>query len=391
MFSRFWVKALLAVLLLCVLPERVSAYGDGAFLSLQERQLLLLANEARCNVAQALSECKRCGEASCYETSLAPLYEDGNLSRAARFHAQIMHESSCFEHHSPCKLKDDVGKTYPGCHQASCACKGEVLCDNLGDTAYERTRKFYTKSKTIGENIAMSTMKDAEYLFKIWLLEPSTTTQCVATEKNGHRWALLYKDFDRTGLGFWEGYAVQNFAAQGSVPKSAMSSGVHFERPWGVLFKAHWYWPEELADFQLNIDGQCVPMAVSRQGAGLVLAYEGVGLKESFSYRFEAQDKSGKIHYYPSKGALVRGGVATWTEKKLKGCAGLKKGARGEELEQKKPAQFVPGRGVGEQSEKNPCDACIECGACRLRTACKVVDGVEKDCITSAHCEQCPL
>ncbi|MFA5625181.1 MAG: CAP domain-containing protein [Bradymonadales bacterium] len=368
----------------CGASSQLFAYGEskGDFPTLEERQLLLLANEARNNTTLALTDCKQCGEAHCYKEHLPPLYYDYELSRASRFHSQIMAETECFEHRSPCVLKDKIAQSYPSCKTTRCACKSDVVCDNKGDTAFTRVRKFNKKFQVVAENIAMSTLKKAEFLFKVWLWEASPSKECKANDMNGHRWTVLSEDYNRTGLGYWKGYATQNFSHLAEPAPSPISAGIHFEKSWGLLFKAHWYSDLELSDFKLNIDNQCVSMSILSQGAGIVLAYEARELPAKFNYRFEAQDKSGKTHYYPSKGALQRGGHATWTKKKLKTCA---KDAELNELR-----AFRSSITEQERAAEKPCDACADCGSCRLEENCTFIDGVKNECKTTVHCENCP-
>lgn len=285
------------------------AYADGTAIqgdapSWAERVILLLTNEARCDPVATLKDCKNCAEKSCYKKPLPPTTWSHELARAARFHSTNLSSAKCFDHNSPCQLREDISTLYPDPCDGSveCACVGEVKC-NAGTNTFKRISYFGQSGS--GENIAMGN-SDPKRSFMQWYWEKSESSTCGFSMENGHRYSILNPENVKVGVGVVGTMNTQDFGR--GTAQSGFSSGIHYPNAAGMVeFKTHYYSAEqELKVAALNWEGECKSMKRSlgtKQNGVYSVSFDVQAT--CVPYYFQGISQDGSAIRYPAKGRLL--------------------------------------------------------------------------------------
>lgn len=295
----------------------------NGFPSWAERVIHEWINRARVDPQLEMARCgAACAEAACYKPS-APLGWTEALNRAARFHADEMAQQRYFAHDSACRLVTNIDKLYPvACDGAAlCACVGGASgCTNGGCTSWNGRVGLFGAGAA-GEIIAST--PEPNDAFYLWLFERATTLQCGFTAQNGHRW-LIFQSGGSVGIGVSDS-AVGDFS--GGAAPYRIPSGSHYPRQAAAVEAwANWYDARAPRSASVVVDGQCLPMRLSRgtpvNGAWSATV-SGVGT-ECHRYYFSFTDAAGIEVTYPVTGSLGIGNssCADWnTSRQLARCA----------------------------------------------------------------------
>lgn len=280
---------------------------DG-FPNWQERVLHVWTNRARVDPATDLASCTVCPDSGCY-SPVAPMIQNHELTRLARFHSDHLVRGGCgLQHDSPCDLVSNLGSQYtPGpCNgDPSCACDtGTHGCGSVGTIIWDRFARFSVTGGARAENIARGRSDPVDTFYQ-WLHEPHSSATCVSTPTNGHRWSILSGNYRSIGNGkaqtgnTW----TQDFWSNGTV--DGLVGGVHYPQTGSSLdFRANWHRSGAPTTAQVNIDGTCSSMSLERGTAasGTYLAnVSGLG-GGCIRYYFHFTQGS-ENHFFPTTGA----------------------------------------------------------------------------------------
>lgn len=320
-----------ALLGLSTFSRPAAAYGEekNGFPNWGERVIHEWTNRAHVDPQAELSTCgANCPEISCY-SPIAPVAWSEAINRAARFHADEMLAQDFFAHDSQCSIVENISSLYPAtCKgQQSCACQGgSASCSGACPGPSERMSLFGASGGA--ENIAWSQPGDPDKIFKMWILEHSTTSACEFTGENGHRWNIL-KNTGTLGTGVvvasGKFMAVQDFSGDGAPPK--VPSGSHFPRQAAsVEAWANWYSNAAPKAAVVNVDGACTTMTKKR-GSDTNGAYSATltnAASGCHRYFFRFTDSSNAVVDYPTTGTLGIGpdSCADWQDGAHNACAG---------------------------------------------------------------------
>jgi hypothetical protein len=296
-----------------------------------ERVLHEWVNRARVAPQVEMAACgSNCPDAACYSV-VAPLIWNGNVARAARFHADEMLQQSYFAHPSACTVVSNINSLYPGsCNgSAACACVGGTKMCNPTCTAWNARIALFGTSGG-GENIAGG-YGSVDSAFYAWLHEPATSSACVFTMENGHRWNILTQG-NAIGMGVSSALYVNDFGGSNSpIPK--IPSGAHYpQQASPIEFWANWYDTAAPSAASVDVDGVCQTMSLSRgTGTNGAWSVSVTGLQTGcHRYYFTFRDSSGTEITYPSTGSFGIGtsGCADWDATRPASCTGGPAGPR---------------------------------------------------------------
>lgn len=319
--------AVLVALVATLSPVVAGAVGEsiGGFPNYHERVLHQLVNRSRVDPQLALAGCgANCSEAVCYGP-IAPLYYEGALNRAARFHADEMAAQGFFGHDSTCTLVDAIAETYPDTCDgaAACACIGGVsTCMPTCDTAQERVSKWGVAQ--LGESIAVGV--SPEVVFDGWLFQDAKgVVDCQLHPDNADRIGLLTLG-SSIGFGVAGGYTVAEFGSPGVEHKIA--SGSHWPREGPTVeVWANWFEPINglPKSARVNVDGVCSTMELARgdsSNGAYTVTLDGLE-PGCHRYYFEFIDGDGITVTYPTAGSLGIGpeqSCPDWAEERPFEC-----------------------------------------------------------------------
>lgn len=291
--------------------------------SWNERTLHYLVNRARSDPQADLATCSQCAEAACYGPR-PPLGWSYELARAARFHSANLSACGAFSHTSPCTLVADLGARYtPGpCDgAAACACEGGATpCTCQGTCTDSTTRVSLFGGSGEGENIA-SGSTDPNFVFDLWLREPSVDPTCGFSNENGHRWNILAQQ-GFIGIGCSGAVCTQDFGTPGELGK--ITVGTHSPRTGTVQFMAHWFDSAAPRQARVNLAGQCAELARERgvSGANSTWVLPNQAIAGCTRYAFVFTDAQGKEVRYPTTGAFGVDCATDWDATELPSGAG---------------------------------------------------------------------
>ncbi|HWL85662.1 MAG TPA: CAP domain-containing protein, partial [Polyangiaceae bacterium] len=301
-----------ALLAISAFSQTASAYGEekNGFPNWAERVIHEWTNRAHADPQAELQSCpgNDCAEKSCY-SPIAPVAWSEAVNHAARYHSDEMLAQDFFDHPSKCSIVTNISSIYPAsCKGAvSCACQGATqTCSGACPGPSQRMSLFGASGGA--ENIAYYTGGgDPDGIFKLWIDEASSTTECKFTGANGHRWNLLTNK-GSVGVGVVNGskyMATMDFSGDGSPPK--IPSGSHFPRQSGsVDVWANWYDGAAPKSSMVNVDGRCTAMSRAR-GSDTNGAYQATLTSVASGchrYFFRFTDSSGAAVDYPTTGTL---------------------------------------------------------------------------------------
>ncbi len=290
--------------------------ADG-FPNWEERVLLELTNRARVDPQLEMTQCgSNCAEAACY-TVQNPLYYRRELGRAARFHGAFLTANGYFAHETRCNLVAGIEQLYPNTCDgaASCACVGGALTGACPPNPASQCTSAAARVGTFGggyQGEIIAGGSSPNQAFYLWLYESAMgNTTCQFTLDNGHRWLLLTSS-SNVGFGV-DGQFVGDFGG-GAGETHKIASGTHWPRQAATVEAwANWIDSAGPNSALVNVDGECVPMALTRgtgtNGAYLAnLSSVGAGCSRYF---FLFRDSNDQIVTYPETGSLGIGPAAT--------------------------------------------------------------------------------
>ena len=254
---------------ICLTPTAAWAYGegDGDLPSSEERAVHLFTDRLRVDPDATDSEFSN-------YPPVAPLIFNQDLTEAARFHADDMAESDCFQHES---------------------------CDGTEFSA--RLQRYYS-GFAFGENIALGSPDAQSVVFEGWLYSPP------------HRDNMLKTDWRELGTGHAVGEDnlprwVQDFGSRGTEVEPITTSASHWPlRPAAesdLRFYLAVYDPAGEPDgATLFWRGTTLSMHIDRGTDGKqTYVIDGTsGPENCQSYYFELRRADGSSVLYPSEGSL---------------------------------------------------------------------------------------
>jgi hypothetical protein len=303
------VFAVMGVVCFLAFPLAGSGEAVNGFPTWEERVIHQWINRARVEPQYEMSRCgAACAESACYKPN-APLFWAEALNRAARFHADEMVQQGFFGHDSQCAVVPNIDNLYPvGCNgAASCGCTGGAVgCAGGACTSWHSRVRLFGAAPS-GEIVASPA--DPNQAFYLWLYEPASINQCGYNAYNGHRYLIL-ESTGGVGVGV-SGYSVADFGG-GGVPYR-IASGSHYPRQAATVeVWANWYDTQAPRAASVVVDGQCIPMRLTR-GSGTNGAWSatvsGVG-SGCHRYYFSFIDASGAEVTYPATGSLGIGATS---------------------------------------------------------------------------------
>ncbi|MBK7860115.1 MAG: CAP domain-containing protein [Archangiaceae bacterium] len=232
----------------------------------------------------------------------APLYWDLGLNQSSRQHSQEMADFNYFAHTS---------------------------LD--GGSPFVRIAQYYTRSGTLGENIAAGTHGSEVQAMIQWLCDaPQGSSPCCVDGQNcdGHRASIMSNGFHAMGSGYgfsasstYDHYWTQDFGGLAAPPAPPLVDGTHLLiGNSSTRFIANFYATAPAQAVKVVIDGVQNSMAVdlgdATRGTWFVLTTRGTACR---SYYFLATTSAGLTWRYPAAGAFrTRGeGQAACTEEYL--------------------------------------------------------------------------
>ncbi len=306
-------------LLCCCVSSTAFGYGEDGDIPIPyaARATHLMTNEARTAPRIAMSNCGgNCSEGlECYAEVLHPLYWDAKAFNASQFYAQMMTETKCMQHNSPCTLLSSIVTDFPGkCGGSpSCACKeGKISCGSNKGSASDRL-KLFTGSNQYGENICGSGSIDC--ISRLVNEDNAGNKKCEFTwnydtfKGNGHRWNLFDAHYKTVSVGA-AGYIVQNLGSRDATETNALTAGSHYVKDGKLWFKTHYYsTSDDVKKVVASVGGQCVTL---KKTVGLSLKNVVFGtsnisndIEPCTPYFFESLDASGKTSRFPTTGSLL--------------------------------------------------------------------------------------
>ena len=308
--------------------HRAYAFGEAinGYPNWSERVLLEWLNRARSDPQADLAGCSSstCAEKACYTSAVPPRYLIDDLEHSSRFHSTAMMLNTFFSHPTQCTLKTNIDSLYPAtCDgSASCMCTQGALTTNqsLWTDPFTRIGYFGQANVAASEIIAAGYSGPNDTFYNGWLYEPSSNAACGEhdNQDNGHRFIILYNGFgENAGAGYvprsgsapYQSYATMDFA--GTAPAHPkIPSGSHYPQQAATVDAwANWYDTAAPILHQINVDGVCSNMALTR-GSATNGAYHatisGVGTG-CHRYLFTFTDSGGHVVHYPTTGSLAIG------------------------------------------------------------------------------------
>jgi hypothetical protein len=333
-------------LLVAGVALRAHATGEAVngFPNWSERVLIEWMNRARSAPQTDLAACPTgyCLDSACYANPSPPRYETPNLDNSSRYHSSELYVDDFFDHYSECTLVSNIATLYLSQPQqcngtASCACtsKSRNAGFGKGTNPWDRMTLFGASNNPAGEIIAAG-YTDPNDTFYQWLYERADSSSCAFDEANGHRYLILINGDGQnagagvvlnTGLPGYSSYSTMDFSGTASShPK--IPSGTHYpEQQASVQAWANWYDTAGPTVHQIDVDGVCSNMALTR-GTTTNGAWEatvsGVGTG-CHRYVFSFADSMGQTVVYPTTGSLAigNGGASCpdWSSATVAPCA----------------------------------------------------------------------
>ena len=274
-----------------------AGYGDktNGLPNWQERAILVLTNACRMSPMQY-----RDAYVGAYTILLPenypavrPLYWNLALNTSARFHA--------------IQMADTCGMTHNSCN---------------GESFLTRIQKYYTKSSTVGEDIATG-YATPQATMKQWIMDATNNipavdlSMCGTARCDGHRANIMSKGYREMGTGYDSGaiqykyFWCQDFGGGKAEFNNPIVSGVHVFLDAGkTTFMANFFdsigKPQEASVY---VDNQKTAMTLlmcaDSAGTYSVALTKGSACRY---YYFSFTDSKGKAWRYPETGYLVTQG-----------------------------------------------------------------------------------
>jgi hypothetical protein len=225
-----------------------------------------------------------------------PLFWDPGLNQSARAHSVDMALTPCFQHDS---------------------------CD--GTSIWVRIGAYYTRSGTLGENIAAG-YADARAAMNAWLCDASGGVCCAdGASCDGHRRNIMAPGYQALGVGYaqqagspYGRYYTQDFGGAAPALPAAppLVDGTHLLFPAGqTTFLANYHAGAAPQSVALVLDGGSQALAVdlgsAARGTWSVSLPRGSACR---SYHFLAVDGSGIPWRYPASGEFRTAGEGSCAE-----------------------------------------------------------------------------
>jgi hypothetical protein len=296
----------------------------NGFPNWEERVLHEWINRARVDPGVEMQKCgSACLEAACY-APVAPLGWGEALNHSARYHAVEMMKQNYFDHDSKCTVASNIGQLYPaGCDgSASCGCVGgSVKCGPNGCTSWSSRVGMFGASP-FGEVI--SSAKDPNISFYLWLYEGSLSASCGFTTFNAHRY-IIFTAGGSVGLGVSD-YSVGDFGS-GDAPYRIPSGSHYPKQAQSVELWANWYDSKAPKSATAVVDGNCLTMSLKRgsQTNGAWTATANNVATGCHRYYFSFVDSTGATVTYPATGSLAIGNgpsCADWDTSRINSTCG---------------------------------------------------------------------
>jgi uncharacterized protein YkwD len=226
-----------------------------------------------------------------------PLYWDYGLNQSSRQHSQEMADDDYFAHTSV-----------------------------DGGDPFVRIQHYYTRSSTLGENIAAGTHGSEVTAMLQWLCDaPSGSSPCCVDGQScdGHRRNIMDPVFHALGAGYgfnagstYQHYWTQDFGGVAAPPAPPLVDGTHLlTGTTSTRFIANFYAAAAALAVSVVIDGVATNMAVdlgnASKGTWFALTSRSTGCR---SYYFLGTTSTGVTWRYPAAGAFRTRNEGTCTE-----------------------------------------------------------------------------
>jgi len=296
------IASFILLILITSIDISFAGYGDktNGLPNWQERAILVLTNACRMAPTQY-----RDAYVGAYSILLPenypavkPVYWNMALNESARFHA--------------IEMADTCGMTHNSCN---------------GESFLTRIQKYYTKSSTVGEDIATGNATP-QATMQQWLMDATNNvpavdnSTCGTSRCDGHRWNIMNNGYREMGTGYDSGamqykyFWCQDFGGGKPEFDNPIISGVHLFLETGkTTFMANFF--DSLGkpqDAAVYIDNQKTALTLL-MGADSAGTY-GVALIKGADcryYYFSFTDSRGTVWRYPETGYLVTRGEGTCT------------------------------------------------------------------------------